>query len=229
MFFEAKSARLALSVDTAQVSGIAMLTGKQEAILDFIRQYQQTEKVPPSGRIIQSRFNLKAQSGVRQHLAALAAKGFLEQYADGRWGVKGPLRIHLFEIPVLGSIPAGLPAMQEQACDEMLSIDPVLFGIERSKPSHFFALRVTGDSMIDAHILSGDLLLCEWREPRIGDIIAALVDETTTTLKQVVQDRGRVILRAANSSFSDIHPDRLEAQGVVRGVLRAHPSRSLKF
>ncbi|MDI1247843.1 MAG: transcriptional repressor LexA [Lacunisphaera sp.] len=206
-----------------------MLTEKQEAILDFIRQYQRREKVPPSSRIIQSQFNLKAQSGVRQHLAALATKGLLEQYADGRWGVKGPVQTHLFEVPILGSIPAGLPTIEEQASEEMLSIDPALFGIERSKPSHFFALRVAGDSMIDAHILPGDLILCEWREPRVGDIIAALVDETTTTLKQVVRDRGRIILRAANSSYPDIHPDRLETQGVVRGLVRAHLSRSLKF
>ena len=206
-----------------------MLTEKQEAILDFIRQYQQMEKVPPSSRIIQSHFNLKAQSGVRQHLAALAAKGLLEQYADGRWGVKGPVQTHLFEIPVLGSIPAGLPAVQEQSSDEWLSVDPVIFGIERSKPRRFFALRVSGDSMIDAHILSGDLLLCEWREPQIGDIIAALVDETTTTLKQVVCDRGRIILKAANSFYPDIRPDRLEAQGVVRGVLRSRVTRFLNF
>lgn len=198
-----------------------MLTEKQEAILDFIRQYQRQEQVPPSSRIIQSRFSLRAQSTVSQHLAALAKKGLIEQFADGRWGVKAEgVQTHLFEIPILGSIPAGLPALREQDWEEKVAIDPVAFGIRNPRASRFFALRVSGDSMVDLHIVSGDLVLCEWREPRIGEVIAALVDETAVTLKKLVRERGRILLRAANANYPDIKPDRLEAQGVVRGVIR---------
>jgi repressor LexA len=75
--------------------------------------------------------------------------------------------------------------------------------------------------MIDAHILDGDVVALERREPRAGDIIAALVDETTTTLKRLVYVRGRVILRAENRRYQDIIPDqRLESQGVVVGLIR---------
>lgn len=197
-----------------------MLTEKQEAILDFIREYQRQEQVPPSSRIIASHFNLKAQSGVRQHLAALAEKELVEQFADGRWGVKGPVQTHLFEIPILGDIPAGLPALREQEAEEKIAVDFRAFKISRPQLSRFFALRVTGDSMIGLHILPGDLVLCEWREPRIGEVIAALVDETTVTLKKLIRERGRILLRAANADYPDIKPDRLEAQGVVRGVIR---------
>jgi repressor LexA len=75
--------------------------------------------------------------------------------------------------------------------------------------------------MIDAHIADGDLVVLERREPRAGDIIAALVDETSTTLKRLVHLRGRPVLRAANKRYRDIVPERqLESQGVVVGLIR---------
>ena len=198
-----------------------MLTERQEAILDFIRQYQRDEQVPPSTRIIQTRFGYKAQSTVRQHLAALATKGQLEQFADGRWGIKAAgVQAHLFEVPILGSVPAGLPTLQEQESGETIALDPAAFGLRGARLGRFYALRVSGDSMIGDHIIDGDLVLCEWREPRLGEVIAALVDESTTTLKRVLRERGRIILRAANPRYPDLKPERLEAQGVVVGVIR---------
>ena len=198
-----------------------MLTEKQEAILDFIRQYQRDEQVPPSSRIIQSRFSLRAQSTVAQHLAALAKKGLIEQFADGRWGVKaGGVQSHLFELPVVGDIPAGLPSLHEQEAGEFISIDPAAFGIRNPRGNRLFALKVRGDSMEGEHIVDGDLVLCEWRQPKFGEVVAALVDETTVTLKKLVRERGRTLLRAANPRYPDIKPDRIDAQGVVVGVIR---------
>ena len=75
--------------------------------------------------------------------------------------------------------------------------------------------------MTDAAILDGDLAVLERREPRAGDIIAALVDETTTTLKRLVFVRGRPVLRPENRRYQDIVPEqRLESQGVLVGVIR---------
>jgi repressor LexA len=75
--------------------------------------------------------------------------------------------------------------------------------------------------MVDAHIMDGDLVILERREPREGDIIAALVDETTTTLKRLIHLRGRPVLRAANKRYRDIVPERqLESQGVLVGLIR---------
>jgi repressor LexA len=82
-------------------------------------------------------------------------------------------------------------------------------------------LRVTGDSMIGAHICDGDLGVFERRDPLPGDIIAALVDGTATTLKRLVHLRGRPVLRAENSRYADIIPaERLECQGVLVGLIR---------
>jgi repressor LexA len=198
-----------------------MMTERQEEILEYIRQFQREKSVPPSSREIQRRFRLASQSTVIGHLRALANKGQIEQLAGRTWGLKAStVQAQLFELPVYGSIPAGLPAMQEQSPEETLSINPAIFGVRRAGPNQVWALRVHGDSMIDAHILDGDVVVLERREPRVGDIIAALVDDTTTTLKRLVHLRGRPVLRAANKRYQDIVPERLESQGVLVGLIR---------
>jgi repressor LexA len=198
-----------------------MMTERQEEILEYIRQFQREKSVPPSSREIQRRFRLASQSTVIGHLRALANKGQIEQLAGRTWGLKAStVQAQLFELPVYGSIPAGLPAMQEQSPEETLSINPAIFGVRRAGPNQVWALRVHGDSMVDAHILDGDVVVLERREPRVGDIIAALVDDTTTTLKRLVHLRGRPVLRAANKRYQDIVPERLESQGVLVGLIR---------
>ena len=202
-----------------------MLTERQDQILDFVKNHQRMHGVPPSTRQIGRQLDA-SQATVMGHLRALAKKSQLEKLADGKWGLKAAgVQTHLFEAPVYGSIPAGLPAMQEQTPDDIISVDPALFGVRRARPDHFWFLRVRGDSMIDAHILDGDLVALERREPRPGDIIAALVDDTETTLKRLVREGGRHLLRAANPRYADIIPTRsLESQGVVVGLIRRNPA-----
>jgi repressor LexA len=201
---------------------IAMMTERQEQILDFIRLFQREKGVPPSSREIQRKFRFSSQTTVIGHLRALANKGQIEQLANRTWGLKASaVQAQLFEISVFGSIPAGLPAMQEQVPDETIAFNPSIFGVRRTGSHQVWALRVHGDSMIGAHIADGDLVVLERRDPREGDIIAALVDETTTTLKRLVHLRGRPVLRAANKRYRDIVPERrLESQGVVVGLIR---------
>ncbi len=204
-----------------------MLTERQEQILDFIREFQREKGVPPSSREIQRQFRFSSQTTVIGHLRALANKSQIEQLAGRTWGLKASsVQSQLFEMPIFGSIPAGLPAMQEQVPDETIAIDPAAFGIRRASPHRVWALRVKGDSMVDAHILDGDLVVLERREPREGDIIAALVDDTSTTLKRLVHVRGRAVLRAANRRYADIVPaSKLESQGVLVGLIRRGDAR----
>jgi repressor LexA len=197
-----------------------MLTERQEAILDFVREYQGAQTVPPSTREVARRFGC-SQQGAAKHLQALARKGQLEKLADGKWGLQAKaVQGHLFDIPVYGAIPAGLPAMQEQEPEDTVAVDPGVFGVRRGRAGNFWFLRVTGDSMAGANIFDGDLVALTRREPRPGDIIAALVDETTTTLKRFVRERDRTLLRAANPRYADIEPRTLESQGVVVGMIR---------
>jgi len=199
----------------------AMLTERQEEILEFIRQFQQEHNMPPSTREIQRHFGFASQTTVMGHLQALATKEHLTKLADRKWGLQADeVQGQLFALPVYGAIPAGLPAMQEQTAEETLQVDPAVFGIRRPKRHQYWALRVTGDSMVDAHILDGDIVVLDRREPRTGDIIAALLDDTTTTLKRLVRAGGRLVLRAENKRYKDIVPSHFESQGVVVGVIR---------
>ncbi|HLP08063.1 MAG TPA: transcriptional repressor LexA [Opitutaceae bacterium] len=199
----------------------SMLTERQQAVVDFIRAHQLEHSIPPSTREIQRQFGFASQNSVRCHLKALAAKGQVSQLVDGSWGVTArEVQGHLFHVPVFGAIPAGIPTQQEQLAEETLAIDPAFFGVPRARCGDLWALRVQGDSMVGAHILDGDIVALVRRAPRPGEIIAALVDGTTSTLKRLVQVRGRPVLRAENERYPDIIPERLECQGVVVGVLR---------
>ena len=159
-----------------------MLTERQETILIFVRDYQAAQSVPPSTREVARTFGCSQQNAAK-HLQVLAKKGQLDKLADGKWGLQAKsVQAHLFDVPVYGAIPAGLPAMQEQDPEESVKVDPAIFGVRSPRPGFFWFLRVTGDSMVGANILDGDLVALVRKEPRPGDIIAALVDETTTTL-----------------------------------------------
>ncbi len=197
-----------------------MLTDRQEVILNFVHEYQSAQSIPPSTREVARRFGC-SQQGANKHLQVLARKGQLEKLADGKWGLQAKtVQGHLFDVAVYGAIPAGLPAMQEQDPEETVAVDPAVFGVRRMRPGHFWFLRVSGDSMTGANILDGDLVALVRKEPQPGDIIAALVDDTMTTLKRLVKERGRMLLRAANPRYADIVPERLESQGVVVGLIR---------
>jgi repressor LexA len=198
-----------------------MLTEKQEAILEYVRQVQAERSVPPSTREIQRHFGHASQNAAMSHLRALARKEQIEQLADGRWGNKAAqVQGQLFEMQVYGEIPAGLPAMREQEPLESIPVDPRFFGVTHAKPQQLWALRVRGDSMIDAGILDGDIVIMARRDPKPGDVIAALVDDTEVTLKRLVKEKGRMVLRAANPRYPDLAPRKIETQGVMVGVIR---------
>lgn len=200
-----------------------MLTEKQEAILDYVRAVQGENGMPPSTRDIQRHFGYASQNAAMNHLRALARKGAIEQINGRTWGLKAKIvQTQLFTVPIYGSIPAGRPTDTEQAAGETIDVDPRLFGLTASASRRLWALRVSGDSMIEAHILDGDIALLETREPREGDIIAALVDGTSTTLKRL-RYRGRAaILHPENARYADIVPESgLECQGVLVGLIRA--------
>ncbi|HWZ94575.1 MAG TPA: transcriptional repressor LexA [Opitutaceae bacterium] len=198
-----------------------MLTEKQEAILEYVRQVQAERSVPPSTREIQRHFGHASQNAAMSHLRALARKEQIEQLADGRWGNKAAqVQGQLFEMQVYGEIPAGLPAMREQEPLESIPVDPRFFGVKNAKPQQLWALRVRGDSMIDAGILDGDIVIMARRDPKPGDVIAALVDDTEVTLKRLVKEKGRMVLRAANPRYPDLAPRKIETQGVMVGVIR---------
>ncbi|HVT92882.1 MAG TPA: S24 family peptidase [Bryobacteraceae bacterium] len=195
-------------------------TPRQREVLDVLDEFHRTDGVPPSTRKIAKKLG-RAQATVMGHLRELAKKSLVKKLADGKWAlIKHVAPAAMPDIPVYGSIPAGLATTQEQEPDEMLAVSPAVFGAGSARPDQFWFLRVRGDSMIGANILDGDLVALVRREPRPGEIVAALVNETETTLKWAVREEGRMILRAANPRFPDSAPAHLEAQGVVVGIIR---------
>jgi len=196
------------------------LSPRQEEILGFISEYQRVHVVPPSTRLIQRQFGFGSQTSVVRHLRSLAAKGAIEQLADGSWGRRAREVQGLIEVALFGSIPAGEPILAAQEVRGAVGVDPAVFGISDSARSRIWALEIKGDSMIGAHICPGDIGLFESREPRPGEIVAALIDGQTT-LKRFERVDGRAILRAENPAYPDLIPaEHLEAQGVLVGLLR---------
>src|SRR5438067_7625953 len=153
-----------------------MLTERQRGILEFI-QFEQREKgVTPSKREIQHHFGFASQTSVMQYLDALQRKGFLDRHARKARALITPVqKVRITDIPIYGQIPAGMAALTEQTVEGHISLDHRSANISKSAPT--FALRVRGDSMVDAHILDGDIVIMEDRKDvKSGDIVAALLD-----------------------------------------------------
>ncbi|MDQ6913340.1 MAG: transcriptional repressor LexA [Verrucomicrobiota bacterium] len=196
-----------------------MLTERQESVLHFIQNEQREKGITPSTREIQKHFGFASQTSVMQYLDALERKGFLDRHARKARALVTPVqRVRITDIPIYGQIPAGMASLTEQTVEGHVSLDSQTANI--SKNARTFALRVRGDSMINAHILDGDLVVMEDKEVQNGDVVAALIDGETT-LKRYVTDHGRPYLKAENPMFPDLIPAReLLVQGVMVALLR---------
>jgi repressor LexA len=198
-----------------------MLTARQQEILDFLQDEMTRTGIMPSTREIQEHFGFASQTASVNHLKALEKKGAIQRLAGKARAVALPSMLNrepVIDIPLYGRIAAGMPETADQAPEGRLSIDAASLGVRPGIRS--FALRVRGDSMIDAHIVDGDTAILEAREPRQGDIVAALIDGETTLKRYLVQ-RGKPFLRAENSRYPDLIPAReLVVQGVMIGLLR---------
>jgi repressor LexA len=198
-----------------------MFTARQQEILDFIREQQDLRGMTPTTAEIMERFGFASPNAVTSHLQALERKGALLREPNKARGLvladsyRGRAMI---EIPIFGTIPAGLPTDERQEPDGCISVD--VETLRLPKGARVFALKVRGESMIGAGILSGDVVVLEFREPRNGEVVAALIDGETTLKRYVVQ-RGRPFLKAENPSFQNLIPaQELVIQGVQVALLR---------
>lgn len=201
--------------------GESSLTKRQRQVLDFMREEQSISGLIPSTREIQLAFGFASQTAVMNHLKALEKHGIIVRIAGRARGVVLPefaRRSTLVEIPVYGRIAAGLATDNSQERDGCISVDSETLGIPNN--ARTFALKVRGESMIGAHIMDGDTVVLEFREPNPGDIVAALVDGETT-LKRYLLERGRPYLKAENPEYPNLIPAReLVIQGVLVAVIR---------
>jgi repressor LexA len=197
-----------------------MLTERQRGILEFIQTEQREKGITPSTREIQAHFGFASQTSVMQYLATLERKGFLDRHARKARALITPVqKVRITDIPIYGQIPAGMATLTEQTIEGHVSLDTR--SVNASKNGRTFALRVRGDSMIDAHVLDGDIVILEDRKDvQNGDIVAALIDGETT-LKRYVMEHGRPYLKAENPLYPNLVPAReLRIQGVMVSLVR---------
>lgn len=201
------------------------LTEKQEAVLDFIEQYQTHHGKSPTIREMKEHFGVSSDNSILKHVKALEEKGYIEKDDTPR-GIKllDSLKDKLMgeggiKLPLLGAIPAGGPVLTEEYINGWVNVGEDL----ASNARDFFMLEVTGNSMIEAGIFEGDMVVVNTKaNPRSGDIVVALVDGSNT-LKRLIKEGGKMYLKAENKEYSDIYPEsELMIQGVVTSLIRRY-------
>jgi repressor LexA len=205
------------------------LSPKQGRILQFIRKFIDARGYPPTVRDIVNGCKISSTSVVAYNLARLETAGYIRRHADISRGIElvsnQPNR-HTVTIPVIGEIAAGEPipvpdsdTWETVAPEELVITEDLTRGKQR-----VYALRVRGNSMIDALIKDGDIVLMEYvTSAENGDMVAAwLKTEKEVTLKRLFRETNRIRLEPANTHMQPIYstPDNVEIQGKVITVIR---------
>jgi repressor LexA len=201
------------------------LPHRQQEILATIRDWVVRYGYSPSTREIGDAVGLKSSSTVSKHLTSLEDKGFLRRSTT----MSRPIDVRLFlrssapqpaedsvAVPVVGDIAAGTPISAEEHVDDMLTLPRELTG-----RGTVFGLRVRGDSMIDAAICEGDIVVVKQQpEAHSGQIVAAMIDGEAT-VKVYRRRNGHVLLEPRNPAYDVIDGDEATVLGVVVSVLRS--------
>ena len=204
-----------------------MLTDRQREILEFIVTEQRERGYPPSVREIGEAVGLTSPSTVHTHLATLQKRGFLRRDptkpraievrydpSAGMTAERRPVR----HIPLVGDIAAGTDVLASENVEELVPVPSDLTG-----EGTLFMLRVRGDSMVDAGILDGDLVVVRQQaDARDGEIVAAGIPGDEATVKTFSRDGNRIVLLPANERLSPMafEPGEVEIFGRVVTVMR---------
>jgi repressor LexA len=197
------------------------LTEKQRQILQFVVESMDDTGVTPTMREIASRFGFSAPASVRRHLEALEKKGYIRRHegrARGIEPIKEQVRRLFWQrtgIPLVGQVAAGTPILAEENIEDVLQLGG-LFPMEQG----LFALRVKGDSMIEAGILEGDLLVVRPQPTAdVGDIVVAMLGDEGT-VKRFGRAGDHIRLEPANKDYFPIITRDARVVGVVVGLVR---------
>lgn len=207
------------------------LTKRQKQILDFIIESVNLHGFPPSTSEIQEEFSFRSPNSVQDHLLALGRKKYITRHPHKSRSIE--VLIHrnnkqenessnAVDVPIVGRVAAGMPVLAQENIEGELAIDKSL----AKNSSGVFALKVKGNSMIDAGILDGDhVVVHQQQSAEEGDIIVALIEDEAT-VKKFYKDKSlnRVILQPANETMKPIYVDlsrnNFMILGKVTGVIR---------
>ena len=201
------------------MADLELLTPRQREIYSFIRSKIQGRGYGPTVREIGLEFDIKSPNGVMCHLKALQKKGLIHREPNMSRAIQmldEPTSAQPLGLKLVGRIAAGQPI-------EAIEQDEELGFSEWEGADDKFALRVSGDSMIEEYIADGDYVVIQRQEvARDGQIVAVRDDDGEATLKRLFRERNRVRLEPANKTMKPIYRDRVDILGVLVGVVRKY-------
>jgi repressor LexA len=195
------------------------LTDRQQNVYDFIRDKIINRGYGPTVREIGEKMDISSPNGVMCHLKALEKKGMIKRDANKSRAIEltespASRAKSIAVMPLAGRVAAGACALAEEQT-ETIDFAEMLCREDR------FALEVTGDSMIDAHIADGDYVVIQKQSYAYpGQIVVAQTDENEATLKYWFPENGRIRLQPANRHMKPIYVDNADIKGIVIGVVR---------
>jgi repressor LexA len=190
---------------------LSMLTDQQQKIFDFICEFTRTEGYPPSYSDIALFFGYSTTAAVQSHLTLIEKKGYIRKLGKAR-GIQILKANHKTTIPIVGRISAG--TLQFAMEEDLGTIDDIQ---ELKQKEGRIALKVRGDSMINAHIADGDIAIIEINSQiKDGDIVAVLI-ESEATLKRIFFEKNRVILKPENSAYKPLEIKKNDADARIVG------------
>lgn len=175
-----------------------ILTQKQKDVLKFIYSEVRNKNIAPTIREIASHFGFSSTGTVRDYLKALTTKGYI-RVAEGKSRAIELIRGAMCQLPVLGRVQAGNPVYAVEDLMGYLNLDKIIF----PEPD-IFALRVKGDSMIEAGIMADDFAIIKRQDfAKVGDIVVAMVGDEAT-IKRLIKKGERYYLNPANPKYDPI-------------------------
>jgi len=199
------------------------VTAKQRRVFEFIRRYMESNQEPPTIAEIGRQFQMSSSASVHSILSNLEREGLIKRIPNVSRGIQileQPEIEERNEIPLLGIVAAGQPI------EAILSHDTVVVPSDMQGKGRTFALRVRGDSMIDENIQDGDIIIVSSQKTaENGQVVVALIDGNYATVKKFYREPDFIRLEAANPQFKPIFvktPERIQIQGVVRGLIRKY-------
>jgi repressor LexA len=206
------------------------LSPKQKLILNFTRKFLDSRGYPPTVRDIVTGCEISSTSVVAYNLARLESAGYIRRHADISRGIELLTNQRSYRrnvtVPIIGEIAAGepIPVPDSETWDTVASEELEVTEDLTHGKQRIYALRVKGNSMIDALIKDGDIVLMEYvNNAKNGDMVAAwLKAEREVTLKRLFKEANRIRLEPANTQMQPIYttPDNIEIQGKVITVIR---------
>ncbi len=193
-----------------------MLTARQQAIYDFLKDKIRTRGYGPTVREIGTKFGIRSPNGVMCHLKALEKKGLISRESHMSRAIQLSEPISGMTLPLAGRIAAGSPLEAVEQADR-IDFSPLF------EASDHFCLKVSGQSMIEAQIADGDYAVIRKQSTaENGQIVAALVDGQEATLKTFYRERDRFRLEPSNSTMQPIYATDVDVLGVLVGVIRRY-------